>query len=57
MERVFVAGQGRATLRLVKTGKSAGDRVEILAGLNPGEAVILAPPAALRDGQPVTVQP
>jgi len=54
MERVFVIEQGHAVLRLVKTGRSSHDRIEILAGLNPGETVILGPPAALRDGQPVT---
>lgn len=57
MERVFVIEQNRAVLRLVKTGRRSGDRTEILAGLNPGESVILAPPAALRDGQAVVVQP
>ncbi|MDQ5978794.1 MAG: rane fusion protein multidrug efflux system [Verrucomicrobiota bacterium] len=57
IERVFVIGQNRAVLRLVKTGRTAGQRIEILSGLNPGEQVVLAPPAALRDGQPVTIQP
>lgn len=57
MERVFVVEDGRAVLRLVKTGRATGDRIEILSGLNAGEQVVLAPPAALRDGQPVTTQP
>lgn len=57
MERVFVLEQNRAVLRLVKTGRTAGGRIEILSGLNPGEQVVLAPPAALRDGQSVTIQP
>ena len=57
MERIFVVEQDRAVLRLVKTGRTTGDRVEILSGLNPGEQIILAPPAALRDGQPITTQP
>jgi len=57
MERVFVVARDRAGLRLVKTGRTTGDRVEILSGLNPGEQVVLAPPAALRDGQLVTLQP
>ena len=57
MERVFVAAEGRAVLRLVKTGRATAGRTEILAGLNPGEQVILAPPAALRDGQLVTTRP
>jgi RND family efflux transporter MFP subunit len=57
MERVFVIDQGRAVLRLVKTGRSTGNRVEILSGLNVGEQVVLAPPTTLRDGQPVTLLP
>lgn len=57
MERIFVLEQGRALLRLVKTGRGIDDRIEILAGLNAGEQVVLSPPAALRDGQPVTITP
>lgn len=54
MERLFVVSDGRAVLRLVKTGRVDGGRVEILSGLGPGERLVVAPPAALRDGQPVT---
>jgi RND family efflux transporter MFP subunit len=58
MERIFVAGEGnRAVLRLVKTGATRGDRVEILAGLDDGERVVVAPPVGLRDGQSLEVQP
>lgn len=57
MERVFVVEDGRAVLRLVKTGRATGNRTDILSGLHAGERVVLAPPAALRDGQPVTTQP
>lgn len=57
MERVFVIADGRAHLRLVKTGRSTGDHVEVLAGLRAGEPVVLNPPAALRDGQAVTLLP
>ena len=58
MERVFVAGaDNRAMLRLVKTGATHGDRVEILAGLDDGERVILSVPAGLREGQPLEMQP
>lgn len=54
MECVFVVGEGnRAVLRLVKTGAARGDRVEILSGLDDGERVVLAPPAGLREGQPL----
>jgi membrane fusion protein (multidrug efflux system) len=57
MERVFVVDQNRVVLRLVKTGRTVGDRIEILAGLDADERVVSAPPAALRDGQRVTPQP
>jgi membrane fusion protein, multidrug efflux system len=57
MERIFVVTDGRAQLRLVRAGRSHGDRLEILAGLRPDETVILDPPAALREGQPVTMSP
>jgi len=51
----------RAVLRLVKTGAvrgSAGQQnVEILSGLSNGERVVLDPPAGLREGQRLEVQP
>lgn len=57
MERVFVVGEGnRAILRLVKTGAQRGDRIEILAGVDDGENLVLAPPANLREGQPLEVR-
>jgi RND family efflux transporter MFP subunit len=49
---VYVAADGRAQMRLVKTGKSYLDATEILAGLQPGERVIIAGEVA--DGQPVS---
>jgi multidrug efflux pump subunit AcrA (membrane-fusion protein) len=57
MERVFVIIEGRAQLRLVRTGAHAGDFVEILAGLDAGEKIVAAPTAALRDGQSLEVRP
>ncbi len=57
MERVFVVAEGRAILRLVKTGARHDGRVEILAGLAAGERIVLNPAASLRDGQPVNVKP
>jgi hypothetical protein len=56
MERVFVASDGRAVLRLVKTGATRGDRVEILSGLADGERLVLNPPAGLHEGQALEVQ-
>lgn len=57
MEQVFVVVDGRARLRLVRTGDHAGAAVGINAGLDAGEVVIVAPPAPLRDGDPVKVSP
>jgi membrane fusion protein (multidrug efflux system) len=58
MERVFVAGaDNRAGLRLVKAGAVQAGRVEILAGLDAGERVIVNPPAGLREGQTLEILP
>ncbi|WP_415909365.1 efflux RND transporter periplasmic adaptor subunit [Oleiharenicola sp. Vm1] len=55
LERVFVAANGRAELRLVKTGGTHDGRTEILAGLAAGESVVVRAPAGLREGQPLEV--
>jgi RND family efflux transporter MFP subunit len=57
MELVFVAKDGKAALRLVKTGKVLDGRVEVLSGLEDGEQVVISDVATLSDGQPVTIQP
>ncbi len=57
IERVFVVENNRAVLRLVKTGRVSAGRIELLAGVNAGERVVAAPPAALRDGALVAAEP
>jgi RND family efflux transporter MFP subunit len=57
MELVFVAVNGHAQLRLVKTGRRVGDEVEVVSGLNAGESVVVDGTAHLVDGQPLTVKP
>lgn len=57
MERVFVVQDGRAVLRLVKTGARHNGRVEILSGLGAGETVVAPSVAGLREGQPVEIHP
>jgi len=57
MERVFVIVEGRAQLRLVRTGAHSNGFVDVLSGLDAGERIVSVPTAALRDGQPVEVQP
>ena len=56
LEIVFVAADGRAQLRLVKTGKRFGNEVEIVSGLEGGESVVIEGAAQLADGQPVEVK-
>jgi len=55
MDLVFVVEDGRARMRLVKTGKLLDKDVEIVAGLSPGERVVVEGAEHLRDGQPVSV--
>lgn len=58
LERVFIVGpDNRAVLRLVKSGATRGDRVELLAGAEAGERVVLDAPANLREGRRVEVRP
>jgi RND family efflux transporter MFP subunit len=54
---VFVVDGGRARMRLVQLGESRGDRLEVTAGLEPGESVIVRPTEGVVDGAPVTAQP
>jgi len=56
LEIVFVARDGKAQLRLVKTGKLLGDEVEILSGIDPDESVIIDNLTRLMDGQPVQIK-
>lgn len=53
LEYVFVVSESRAHLRLVRTGGLSKGSIEILAGLDDGEAVIVEPPDGLRDGAAV----
>lgn len=60
METIFVAeaeagNRSRAVLRLVKTGATRNDRVEILSGVDDGERIVVDPPAGLREGQPLEI--
>jgi RND family efflux transporter MFP subunit len=55
MEIVFVVVNQRAELRLVKTGGRVGEAVEILSGLEGGDAVVIDGAGQLADGQPVEV--
>ena len=52
-QAVFVLDNGRASLRRVEAGRRGGLRVQVLAGLDEGEEVIVHPPRELTDGDRV----
>lgn len=52
---VFVVRGDRVERRAVSLGGSAGERVEVVAGLRAGDRVVLEPPADLADGDRVRV--
>jgi RND family efflux transporter MFP subunit len=54
---VFVlAADGRVERRALRLGPAKDDRIEVVSGLTPGEKIVLEPPAALKDGDRVTVR-
>jgi len=57
MEIVFVVRDGKAQLRLVKSGKHIGGEVELVSGVEAGEKIVTEGAATLIDGQPLTVKP
>lgn len=57
MEFVFIAADGRAQLRLVKSGRRLDNETELLAGAESGELLVVSGISELRDGQPIVVQP
>ncbi len=56
LEIVFVAADQQARLHLVKTGRSLGNEVEILSGLESGDSVVVEGASLLRDGQPLLLK-
>jgi RND family efflux transporter MFP subunit len=55
MQQVFVAEQGVARMRLVRTGVEFEGRIEILSGLQAGDQIVLDADEKLQDGQPLKV--
>lgn len=55
LDRVFVAENGRARLRLITVGARYEEQVEVLSGLDAGERVVVAPGARLLDATPIAV--
>ena len=53
---VFIVKDGHLERRAVTTGGTRGTDLEILAGLNAGDSVVVKGPANLRDGQAVEIK-
>ena len=51
----FVVRGDAVERRAVRLGGTDGDRVEVLAGLQAGDRVVVSPPAALADGAKVAI--
>ena len=57
LEGVYVVNpQGSVEYRLIKAGKSWGEQIEVLSGLNPGDRVAVTQVEHLRDGVRVEAQ-
>jgi len=56
MEVVFVVADGRARLRLVRTGKRIGEETEVVSGISINEQVVSEGAANLIDGQAVVMK-
>jgi RND family efflux transporter MFP subunit len=56
IESVFVVADGRARLRLVRSGAMEEKGAEILTGLKAGETVVVKGNRQLVDGQPVIIE-
>ncbi len=56
LEKVIGIEAGKAVEKRVRTGRRAGDRIEIVDGVAAGEPVVLNP-GNLVGGQPVKVAP
>ena len=57
LEIVFVSDGGIARLRLVRTGRTRTEGIEVLAGLDGTESVAVTGVDRLRDGQPLKILP
>jgi RND family efflux transporter MFP subunit len=53
---VFIVKDGHLERRAVTTGGTRGTDLEVLAGLNAGDSVVVKGPANLRDGQAVEIK-
>ena len=57
MECVMAAIDGRARMRLIRSGKRMGQDLEVISGLEVGERVVVSDPDRVSEGQPLEVIP
>jgi len=57
IESVFVVEEGKARLRLIKSGRKMDGKVEVLSGLSGGETVVVRDAHLLQDGAAVGATP
>jgi len=57
LQMVFVNENNIAKLRLIRTGRERSKGIEVLAGLDGGESLVIEGADKLIDGQPLTVTP
>ncbi len=53
---VFVVQQDTVERRAIQTGGTDGDRLEVIAGLNGAERIVVSPPAELVDGSTIVIR-
>jgi hypothetical protein len=53
---VFVLRDGQARFHMVRTGKTYGDRLQILSGLRGDETLVLGALSDVHDGSPIVVK-
>jgi hypothetical protein len=53
---VFVVKEGKLEKRVVTTGNLTGSEVGILAGIIPGEQLVIKGPPSMKDGQAVKIK-
>jgi RND family efflux transporter MFP subunit len=58
LELVYVVGDGnRASLRLIRSGKSTGNMVEVLSGISESDQIIIEAPNSLTEGDSIEIHP
>jgi hypothetical protein len=57
LQAIYVLGQDKiANLRYVTLGKTQGEQIEVLSGLEPGDRLVAAPGARELGGKRIEVQ-